>query len=618
MNKTKLFSFALAGLMLGACSNDDVVDNGSNLKDAFGKDGKAYVNLAITLPTAQGTRANGNGNFQDGDADEYAVDNAALVIFSGTEETDATLASAYKLSPNFVKDPSTNQVTSTAKIVQFINQENINKDEETSYLYAYVILNYEGTEFSVDDTDNTLSYNGEVLPATTKFTDFQKLTVKELQANGKAFLMANAPVSYTPGGSLAPKAPTTTLSAIDAKNLYLTAEEARRNPATEVFVERVAAKVTVTGENGNLTGNIDSDLQLPYEISGWIIDNYNPTSYVNRNVAATPAWLAYASEQVRSNQYRFVDADEIRSGVYRTYWGEDMNYAESGVGTLVTLAGQYPTTDGFANLWNGVGTNAYCHENTFNVANQNWDQTTRVVVAATFNNGEDFYTIDKEGADVIYTKEEATNYIADKVVNYADVQPWLDKMGEALLAAGRIQNGETVDLDLKVELVDATGDDLKDGEVFANVTLGAKRSADGSTLETSDLLDTETAQLKKDIEAFLQNYYNVYWHKNGLAYYSVRIKHFGDYLTPWEATVGMNDTNASVYGTGVTAEQNYLGRYGVVRNNWYQINVTGIKHIGSATVPGLDTTPDDTPDPGYISVQINILPWAVRTQDVEL
>lgn len=77
-------------------------------------------------------------------------------------------------------------------------------------------------------------------------------------------------------------------------------------------------------------------------------------------------------------------------------------------------------------------------------------------------------------------------------------------------------------------------------------------------------------------------------------------------LTPWDGTVG--------YGSN---ENNWLGRYGVLRNTWYDMTVTGLKNIGSPEVPDVTTDYDD-PGDQYISVEINILPWAVRSQNVEL
>lgn len=75
----------------------------------------------------------------------------------------------------------------------------------------------------------------------------------------------------------------------------------------------------------------------------------------------------------------------------------------------------------------------------------------------------------------------------------------------------------------------------------------------------------------------------------------------------------------SVYPDGISkkAEENWLGRYGVLRNNWYDIEVTGVKGLGSATIPELTGTTDDELE-SYIAVRINVLSWAKRTQGAVL
>ena len=60
-----------------------------------------------------------------------------------------------------------------------------------------------------------------------------------------------------------------------------------------------------------------------------------------------------------------------------------------------------------------------------------------------------------------------------------------------------------------------------------------------------------------------------------------------------------------------------MGRYGVVRNNWYELEVNSIKGIGYAVIPPTNKVPDDVLDQ-YISVKINILSWAKRSQSEEL
>ena len=112
---------------------------------------------------------------------------------------------------------------------------------------------------------------------------------------------------------------------------------------------------------------------------------------------------------------------------------------------------------------------------------------------------------------------------------------------------------------------------------------------------------------------------NAICYKGGKCYYQVRIKHFGDAHTPLGTPNG--STYEALYGDpatqGATVAKNFLGRYAVVRNNWYIIRVTAVKQIGSATIPTPDWTPDDDNNQ-YITTEIYVNKWAQRTQDAEL
>ena len=103
-----------------------------------------------------------------------------------------------------------------------------------------------------------------------------------------------------------------------------------------------------------------------------------------------------------------------------------------------------------------------------------------------------------------------------------------------------------------------------------------------------------------------------------MAYYKVLIKHFGDIETPLRTAAEiLGSSYDDVYPTANRAE-NYLGRYSIVRNNWYRITLDGIKHIGKPSVPEIPAdTPDDEID-AYLKVRINVLSWGIRNQHVTL
>ena len=104
---------------------------------------------------------------------------------------------------------------------------------------------------------------------------------------------------------------------------------------------------------------------------------------------------------------------------------------------------------------------------------------------------------------------------------------------------------------------------------------------------------------------------NITVYKKGLCYYVVRIKHFGETYTPW--TAGDN-----YVGSDLTNEDaKYLGRYGVLRNNSYQLELNSVTAPGTPTIPTATPSSDDEQNT-YIQANVKIMDWAVRKQSVDL
>lgn len=573
MKKVKLFSFALAALMLGACSSEDGIDNGGQGTVLPGE--KGYISLAINLPTTPSTRA--NDDFDDGLPVEYAVNNATLLIFEGTDEASAKFAGGYDfgtITPNTVGG----NITSTFKVTKEIKKP-VNGD-----LYALVVVN-RGDVLTTEDQGATWKLNGTELSALTTLSAFNA-TAQEIAAeklydttdDGNGFFMTNAPLYSVPGGTVQPSnGNLSTLTLINAENVYTTAAEAEANPAASVYVERAVAKVTVNGTNGNLGNNAG----MTYTISGWTFDVTNKKTYLVRNMTDANTWWNYNV----AGDYRFVGSAAVGPNLYRTYWGVDPNYSSYIAGDFNIFAGQTP-----ADL-NPVNGNGYCLENTFDVDNQNQNQTTRVIVAATLNAGSTFYILDNDKGK-IWSKTEAEDAVK---AEYLGNQAVIAALTANLDGADKKITGD----DLTVTFDKAAGD-----LTVTMIEISADKAGDFKGGEIPDAL-TPGTEANNAILAAVNAGKKVSCYANGVAYYPVMIRHFDDNQTPW--------SNVEYGGN----ENNFLGRYGVLRNNWYEINVTGIKDIGYADVPDVYGTPDD-PMESYISVEINVLSWAKRSQNVEL
>ena len=583
MKKSLLFSAVLAGLMLGSCSSSDDI---AGTSEKFSADGKGYVNVTLNLPTQpQSTSRAVNDDFNHGDADEYKVNNATLILFAGADEATAKIKAAYNLS-GWKKDltPSA-QISTTLSKVQQIN---VISALPTDKIYAFVVLNHNDA-FKVTSS-NTLQVNGVDFDGS--FADLSNENINKSLAKDN-LMMSNAVIISKPGSADFSSEKATTLTDVTDK-IYATESEATSHPAADIYVERLAAKVTLANATGTSTNTVSvgsgtAAKTFDYTLEGWRLANVNTSSYLTRQY--DNAWNGYKSDPADfttashvdydNNSFRFAGINEIATGKgYRTYWGKDANYD---VVPAFTDGNAEPTLAG--------GADTYCYENTFNVAHQNVKETTCAIVKMQitpdgYSDGT-FFTID-DNKGVVYPIAEVKKEIGLR---------FLAEMGTSI---GTTYYPTTTGT---IKVSDVQFDDKAGVVEIKKITL-----TDGTT--PKDVSDTDLEAFKA-LKAIKVNEF-----KDGYAYYTILIKHFGDELTPWnpasKTTESYPDPNS---------EQNWLGRYGVLRNNWYKLEVTGVAAIGASTPGELDVNHDNTPDDNlkrYISCKINALSWAVRKQSTIL
>lgn len=594
-----------SALAFSACSSDDVADNGP--KDIAALTNGGYVKMNIKLPSRSASAFKANDDFNDGLDTEYKVQDATLILFQGDNEATARFHSAYMLSTGFNTDATTtNQVTSTEQLTKSVNGETVGNN-----LYALVVLNKNGVIKPL--ANHTLEVNGNAFYG--NFAELQKTIVdgNVTAFNQTGFFMTNAPLANKQGGIVEPTgAEITTLVKINDA-VYSTKTEAEAKPAADIYVERGVAKVTMHSKaKTELTDKVYSSPMntVSYEIDAWGLDITNNKSYFSRVPSTT--WNSLKSDYVTSSPYRFIGKTSMKdnfaagaTGLFRTYWGEDPNYstATTGVGGDFNELNAKPTADdtkAIANLYTQFGDNnpLYCMENTFDVANMKQDRSTRVVVRAKLSSaditaGSDFYTVNGEKA-TIYSLATLTSMIQKAIFDNSAVQTFINNNGGTASAAG-------INVNLSSR-VPETGVVTVTGFTF---TIGGNAFPDA---DKTAVLTAVNNQLK-DITCY----------EGGYAYYPIIIKHFGNDDTPWGLDKDNTITATKIYPTtGAGADANYLGRYGVLRNNWYDLEVNSIRTIGSAVVPSRDDTKYDDELNQYISVKINILSWAKRIQSEDL
>lgn len=656
MKKFSFLALAAAGMLLAACSSEKDVDvkDVSN-PEAF-KDG-AYIGLSLQLPSADPSLTRANDDLSNGTADEFEVKNATLYIFKIAKPTatttndpdkDAVYVDKVSLGTTYTADkegPSSDawgvqdgvdatNITSTynqATLIPNALASTMKSDTENDY-YGYVIINHNG---QVNVTSNMT------------FEDFSKQEFTEIGADIAAekniyesgLLMTNAPICDKGGGNEAPAtgAKYTTLVKLDNSKIFGGKAEAEANPAGCIYVERAAVKITVEDGRGTNTKIGEGANAKDVTILGWQVINNEPTYYNTRQIEA--AWGPYCSDQIPTTPtvpnylYRFVSkykfdptlpAGATHTDGYRTYFAKDKQFAMD-----ATLAN---TVASDARPWIAINKHAYTTENTFDVGHQTWQNTTMVTLKvqigpATGNAG--FYTVGKD-AQTMYTLENALAFIENYVKGVNEVAQAMTALRNKISAnhpteevtsgltvtatapsAGKTGVPVTITLDYKLGTAAYTSFD----------TTAGSDSESEATLKTK-LEDAINTVLTNNADAVLLSFF-----KDGISYYNVRIQHFGEVETPWSATgsyiSGGGKNVNEIYGIGQTPDKSterFLGRYGVVRDNWYKLSIDKIGKIGTAEPVDPSTTTPDTPDDeieNFLSVHVHIVPWVLRSQSVQ-
>lgn len=612
MKKIYLPLALAATLALGACSSDNVVDNGGSNPIDLSKGG--FVKMSLNLPTDNNRGSRATHDLNDGLANEYGIKNAYLVLFEGAEndEDAATFKGAYELSNSDFEMVGNNHVTLTKRIA-FANGT---KPAEGNKLYALVVLNNNNL-FTVDATHTltfaTTNVNATDYASRANFINFSK-AIASTNTDGETpfasdvanngIFMTNAPLCTKPGGGTAPTGAKIKTLADVTSNIYTTEAEAKSKPAAEIYVERAVAKVTVQNKTGELVANQNNAAsKISYQLYNWVVDNTNKKSYIVRQY--NKDWNSIHSDKVTTGdyQYRFVWGSEVNPNategnkLYRTSFAQDPEYD-----TPAANAANYNQMASNASMAMsaefGNDHPQYCNENTFKVTAQNQDQTTRVVLGVklsapgTTTYDADLYTVN-DNKEVVYTKATLAERLKNILLKEAAVNTWV-----------------------KAHATDASFDITFDANEAGTTTITKAtfkgKTATGAAEET---LETFTTNFNKALP-------NIVRYKGGVAYYAVRIKHFGDTEgTPWNVA-GQGVTaggNSLIYPNPSTGNNDgwFLGRYGVVRNNWYDISVNKIQTLGDATIPALSKNPDDVLE-YYISVSINVLSWSKHSQSADL
>ena len=571
-----LFGLAVIAAMTASCSSNEDLGTagpGTGTNEA----GVGYATFTINLPSVSGTRAAdaGGAEVNPGSEDEYTVSDATALIFQeyGADEGSYKFVESVNLPVTGAWEDAGGGVTKSKKLVAKLT----NVDTKNTY-GVLVLLNNNitgGVKIALPTAGQSYNdWNNTVLSP----------DLAELAKTGE-FYMANAP--------LCESGKVTTLVTIDKTKIYATETEAKTKTSADVYVERGVAKMTVA-DPGKITVKdkaTSAETKSEVTFNKWALDITNKKTFAVHNIDGL------------SKKFPAIWTTARFSGLNsRVYWGKDPNYDNENLKKNDATGDDLrdkefnsitATSEINKDFTTTTATNpVYCLENTFNLANMYQGQTTRVIFKAKYAPMND--------AGVSLAETDGTFYT---IGNMKNILKEADLEAAVNAAATSVLSGCTVDYEANLK---------KEGSHV--ITLADIKDASGATLVAGKDYSGKTGdQIVADINTKLglkagrkEEMVGINTYLKGVTYYIARVKHFGE-LTHWNSGESYSDNNAK-----------YLGRYGMLRNNWYELQVGNVYGPGYPGVPPVDPTLPDDENEKYLSVSVKILSWAKRSDTVDL
>ncbi|MCH5222753.1 MAG: fimbria major subunit [Muribaculaceae bacterium] len=604
MMKIKYILIALIGFLI-ACSDENVIERGEIDRD--NSDGGVYLNFRILTTDNDFTRADNGfdesgddttvggdydnngfdesgddttvgGGYDTGTADESAVKNGRIYIFEGATEAEAVCVAYGEIGEkNTTLENSgylsvKNLECRNVKINAF--ESEFDFDDSATY-YALVLLNV--------NNEAVYPEEGE------KFTDWAKDPLENsmlLNKDGNTYItMSNATGMYSSTGSesFAP----TTLAKIDNSD-FSNKKNNNSEIKTMIFVQRNVAKLLVNARDVLNPGGYNAkkveigDFKVQVSLAGWRIEVANTKTYPVMNIDGIN-W-----EKKEFMKSGFLNTTSV--GYYdRVFWAKDPNYGDE------TL-----TQSDFSNPNSSYEINkpGYCLENTMDYDCMLQGQTTRIVVTARWQ--------------FEYADEKLGTYISGN----GSIPP------ECKFNSEGYDKGIFYKIDSKDYFWCQHHMEEEIKKIVENPTITWTKFEDGQggyynlrEIVTVKIGDREISKALYDKIANSIGLSNSTAREMGVyencrCYYVIRIPHFnGATQTPW-------DSQKEVTGRERDGEkiadynESHLGRWGILRNVFYEVIVKEIHHLGSPMIPPItDDDTDDMPDQDWLSIEVKGLPW---------
>ena len=595
--RSLLLAASVAALLAGCAKEDDSPQEGTGGTTTVPAGTTGTMN--VSLKYAIETRA--DQEYDDGEDSESRAQDLTIYFF---DDDKNYLGSSYVSDLSQEDDSKDDNVTSTitvdvpTNIVQTLYESS---DKEAT-MYVVAVLN-KGTftpQITAGENYNVFNAACRIALADAAKTNNFMMTSSNYMGNinGTQTEMALTPITN--------------------KNVGLKSDDQTTSPdPVTIAVECVVAKVTVQDTETRPTDG------ATWTILGWGLNVTNKTFYPVKNFGGDQFLDLLASKyntwQPNTSNKPWNNPTDMRS-----HWAVDPNYA-AGQATITDMPNdfnEFSFSDPSSAEVKGA---LYCFENTTVETMQQRNATTSAVIVAQFY-PKDFKEADKAGSwikwnDAAYSKENDYATFVEKVVEDVDGD------NQVITKYYKLDtNGTTTGNDGKKysplseeDFICTYTTEGKEKITFGkkNTTIGYKDAELQVALRDSEIrlyaitddqaseVTSAPVEINKAIaKALTDNPPTVYY--NGYCYYVVPIRHFAK-------------GEVAEY-TGGEYQSNHLGRYGIVRNNYYQITINDITQPGEPiTDPTVDPSTDKDDETNYwINVSIKVLSWKVRTQDVIL
>lgn len=596
--RSLLLAASVAALLAGCAKEDDSPQEGTGGTTTVPAGTTGTMN--VSLKYAIETRA--DQEYDDGEDSESRAQDLTIYFF---DDDKNYLGSSYVSDLSQEDDSKDDNVTSTitvdvpTNIVQTLYESS---DKEAT-MYVVAVLN-KGTftpQITAGENYNVFNAACQIALADAAKTDNFMMTSSNYLKD----------ISGTQQTEMA-------LTPITNKNVGLKSDDQTTSPdPVTIAVERVVAKVTVQDTETRPTDG------ATWTILGWGLNVTNKTFYPVKNFGGDQFLDLLASKyntwQPNTSNKPWNNPTDMRS-----HWAVDPNYA-AGQATITDMPNdfnEFSFSDPSSAEVKGA---LYCFENTTVETMQQRNATTSAIIVAQFY-PKDFKEADKAGSwikwnDAAYSKENDYATFVEKVVEDVDGD------NQVITKYYKLDtNGTTTGNDGKKysplseeDFICTYTTEGKEKIIFGkkNTTIGYKDAELQVALKDSEIklyaitddqaseVTSAPVEINKAIaKALTDNPPTVYY--EGYCYYVVPIRHFAK-------------GEVADY-TGGEYQSNHLGRYGIVRNNYYQITINDITQPGEPiTDPTVDPSTDKDDETNYwINVSIKVLSWKVRTQDVIL